>query len=204
MKGGGGTHLEPHSGFRAHALESVRRAAPPAAPPPASTASGLAHMLSTSGAAQCWQSAVQANVGPWLGWGWEASVSRARHERTSQRTDVLTAATHWQGPGALIAPVQRALTDSTFYGVDTLSLMAMQAIARISLAPASATVAAPPPPPRPVVTTTTDTSTRVNRIGHVPHRRLRASVPGHPENRQFQDLRPVGRATLHRSSTATC
>ena len=121
MKGGGGMHLQPHLGFKARDMESVNRAAPPAAPPPASMAAGLAHLLSTSDAAQCWPSATQANVGPRLGWGWEASVSRARHDRTSQRTDVLTAATHWQGPGAPIAPVQRALTDSTLYGVDTLN-----------------------------------------------------------------------------------
>ena len=46
VKGGGGMHLQPHSGFKARDMESVNRAAPPAAPPPASMAAGLAHLLS--------------------------------------------------------------------------------------------------------------------------------------------------------------
>ena len=59
-------------------------------------------------------------VGPWLGWGWEACVSRAQHERTYQRTVVLTAATLWQGPEDRIDGVQEPLTGFTFYRVATL------------------------------------------------------------------------------------
>ena len=60
-------------------------------------------------------------VGPWLGWGWEACVSRAQHERTYQRTVVHTAATLWQGPEDRIDGVQEPLTGSTFYRVATLT-----------------------------------------------------------------------------------
>ena len=59
-------------------------------------------------------------VGPWLGWGWEACVSRAQHERTYQRTVVHTAATLWQGPEDRIDGVQEPLTGFTFYRVATL------------------------------------------------------------------------------------
>ena len=60
-------------------------------------------------------------VGPWLVWGWEACVSRAQHERTYERTVVLTAATLWQGPEDRIDGVQEPLTGSTFYRVATLA-----------------------------------------------------------------------------------
>ena len=54
-------------------------------------------------------------VGPWLGWGWEACVSRAQHERTYERTVVLTAATLWQGPEDRIDGVQEPLTGFSLY-----------------------------------------------------------------------------------------
>ena len=55
-------------------------------------------------------------VGPWLVWGWEACVSRAQHERTYERTVVLTAATLWQGPEDRIDGVQKPLTGSRKVG----------------------------------------------------------------------------------------